>query len=86
MRTTSNMTTSRNGEFLEESIFLRFEQLRIILMITRSTHGMGHRNISGAERQNMHQKGRKKQFDEGFRIARKNCHDSIMGHLGKGDS
>ena len=43
----------------------------IILMITRSTHRMRHRNISGAERQNMHQEGRKKQFDEGFKVARK---------------
>ena len=70
-RSASNMTTSRKGEFLEESIFLRFEQLRIILMITRSVHGVGHRNISGAERQNMHQEGRKTQFDEGFKVARK---------------
>ena len=50
---------------------MRFEQLRIILMIARSTHGMRRRNISGAERQNMHQEGRKKQFDEGFKAARK---------------
>ena len=64
---------------------MRFEQLRIILMITRSTHGMGHRNISGTERQNMHEEERKKQFDEGFRIARKNCHDSITGHLKESD-
>ena len=61
----------KKGRILEESIFLRFEQLRIILMITRSTHGMRRRNISGAERQNMHQEGRKKQFDEGFKVARK---------------
>ena len=33
----------------------------------------------------MHQEGRKKQFDEGFKVARKNCHDSITGHLGEGD-
>ena len=61
----------KKGRILEESIFLRFEQLRIILMITRSTHGMRRRNISRAERQNMHQEGEKKQFYEGFKVARK---------------
>ena len=76
----------KKGKILEESIFLRFKQLRIILMIIRSTHRMRCRNISGAERQNMHQEEWKTQFDEGFKVARKNCHDSITGHLREGDS
>ena len=33
----------KKGRILEESIFLRFEQLRIILRITRPIHGMRHR-------------------------------------------
>ena len=54
----------KKGRTLEGSISSEIKQLRI-------THGMRHRNISWAERQNTHQEGRKKQFDEGFKVARK---------------